>query len=334
MVEVWYALVTFAACAYVVLDGFDLGAGALHLFVARTDDERRAVIAAIGPYWDGNEVWLLAIAGALFVGFPSVLAAAFSGMYLAMFLVVWALVFRGVAIEMRGQSKNELWRALWDFVFAVASASLPVLFGLALGNLLRGFPLDPHGMVVLPLFVDFTPAPPTGLVDWYTALVALFALVALALHAALFLASRTDGDLRARCARVARAALPAAAATWIACGVTSAVVAPLTMRPLAVALLALAVAALAAVLVFARRERFREAFLASSAFLASNLAGVAAAAFPTLLRSVDGTASVTAYAAAASPHALRVGAVWFPLGVAAIVTLFVRHYRATGGPAK
>ena len=329
MVELWYALVAFAACAYVVLDGFDLGAGALHLFVARTDEERREVFAAIGPYWDGNEVWLLAIAGALFVAFPSALASAFSGMYLAMFLVLWALTFRGVSIELRGQSKNELWRALWDFLFAVSSASLPVLFGLALGNLLRGFPLDARGMVVLPLFADFTPAPPTGLLDWYTLLVAAFALVSVALHAALFLAGRATGAVRERAARHAGRLFFVALPLWIACGAASTRVANLTMRPLAGVFVALAIAGFAGAFVSARRARFGTAFLASALFLASNLAGVAAASFPTLLRSVDDTATVTAYAAAASPHALRVGATWFPLGVAAIVALFVRQHRVT-----
>ena len=329
MVELWYALVTFAAAAYVVLDGFDLGAGALHLFVARNDEERRAVLGAIGPYWDGNEVWLLAIAGALFVGFPSALASAFSGMYLAMFLVLWALIFRGISIELRGQSKNELWRALWDFTFAVSSASLPILFGLALGNLLRGFPLDDRGMVVLPLFADFTPSPPTGLLDWFTLLVAAFALAALALHAALFLASRTAGPVRERSALAARRLFPAAIALWLACGIASMPVANLALRPLAIAFLVVSIAALAGALVAARRERYGAAFLASSLFLASNLGGIAAASFPTLLRSVDGTRTVTAYAAAASPHALRVGAVWFPLGALAVVVLFVRQHRVT-----
>jgi len=330
MVELWYALVAIAVCVYVVLDGFDLGAGALHLFVARTDAERRAVLEAIGPYWDGNEVWLLAIAGALFVAFPSVLAAAFSGMYLAMFLVLWALAFRGVSLELRGQSKNELWRALWDFVFCASSASLPVLFGLALGNLLRGFPLDPSGMVVLPLFVDFTPAPPTGLIDWYTLLVAVFALASLTLHGALFLASRTGGDLQKRCKRVATLALPVVLALWIACGAASGFVARLTLRPLAIVLLASAMAAFAAIFVMLRRERFGAAFVASSTFLASNLAGLAAASFPTLLRAVDDRASVTAYDAASSPHALGVGAVWFLFGLLAVGALFVRRYlRAT-----
>jgi cytochrome bd ubiquinol oxidase subunit II len=327
MVELWFALVAFATAAYVVLDGYDLGAGAIHLFVAKTDDERRAVLGAIGPYWDGNEVWLLAIAGALFVAFPSVLAAAFSGMYLAMFMVLWAIALRGISIEMRGQSHNELWRALWDFVFAAASVGLVVLFGVALGNLLRGFPLDARGMVVLPLFADFTPSPPTGLLDWYTVGIAAFALAALVRHAALFVAWKTAGDLRARCGVVASRSAPAVAGLWVAAWATSLSVARLTFRPLAIVFAIAAFAALAASVAFAMRARFRAAFAASSAFLASILAGLASATFPTVLRSIDDKASVDAYAAAASPHALAIGSIWYLVGLAAVVFAFARQYR-------
>ena len=327
MVELWFALVAFAAAAYVVLDGYDLGAGAIHLFVAKNDAERRAVIAAIGPYWDGNEVWLLAIAGALFVAFPSVLAAAFSGMYLAMFMVLWAIALRGISIELRGQSQNELWRALWDFVFAAASVGLIVLFGVALGNLLRGFPLDARGMVVLPLFADFTPSPPTGLLDWYTVGIAVFAVAALVRHAALFVAWKTEGVLRARCTIAARRATPIVAFLWVAVWAMSVSAARLTFRPLAIAFAILAFAGLAGSVAFATRDRLRAAFAASSVFLASILAGVASATFPTLLRSIDDKASVDAYAAAASPHALAVGSVWFLVGLVALIVAFARQYR-------
>ncbi len=327
MVELWYALVAFAAAAYVVLDGYDLGAGAIHLFVAKNDEERRAIFGAIGPYWDGNEVWLLAIAGALFVAFPSVLAAAFSGMYLAMFMVVWAIAMRGISIEMRGQSRNELWRALWDFVFAAASVVLVVLFGVALGNLLRGFPLDARGMVVLPLFADFTPSPPTGLLDWYTVGIAAFAVAALVRHAALYVAWKTNGDLHARCAVTAMRAAPVAAGLWIVVWATSLSVARVTMRPLAIVFAIAAFASLAASVAFARRDRFRAAFAASSAWIASILAGLASATFPTLLRSIDDKASVDAYAAAASPHALAIGSVWYLIGLVVLVLAFGRQYR-------
>ncbi len=327
MVELWYALTAFAIAAYVVLDGYDLGAGALHLFVAKTDDERRAVIAAIGPHWDGNEVWLLAIAGALFVAFPSVLAAAFSGMYLAMFMVVWSLAFRGISIELRGQSKNELWRALWDFMFAAASITLIVLLGVALGNVLRGFPLDAKGMVVLPLFADFTPSPPTGLLDWYTVTIAAFAVAALVRHAALFVAWKSDGDLRARCHRTSLRAAPVVAGLWIVVWAVSLSVARIAWRPLTIVFAVIAFAAFAASVSLAWRDRFRAAFAASSAFLASITFGIASATFPTLLRSVDDKASLDAFTAASSAHSLAIGSIWYALGLVAVVFAFARQYR-------
>ena len=129
----------------------------LHLYVARTDQERRQVLAAIGPYWDGNEVWLLATGGALFVAFPPVLASGLSGFYFAIFLVLWWLILRGISIEFRSHVEHPLWRAAWDFVFFAGSAVLPVLFGAALGNLAAG-PSDRRATAdfALALFTDFT----------------------------------------------------------------------------------------------------------------------------------------------------------------------------------
>src|SRR5262249_46776799 len=154
--DLWFAIAAFTMATYVVMDGFDFGAGALHLFVARNDVERREVLAAIGPFWDGNEVWLLATGGVLFVAFPQVLASGLSGFYFAIFLVLWVLILRGVAIEFRSHMEHPLWRAAWDFVFSAASLLLPILFGAALGNLLRGLPLDQDGWFSLALFTDFT----------------------------------------------------------------------------------------------------------------------------------------------------------------------------------
>ena len=134
MFEIWYAITVFMLTAYVVLDGYDFGAGALHLLVARNDAERRQVLAAIGPFWDANEVWLLAAGGALFVAFPRVLSAGISGFYFAIFLVLWCLILRGIAIELRSHVADRLWRGTFDLFFSVASLLLPVFFGAALGQ--------------------------------------------------------------------------------------------------------------------------------------------------------------------------------------------------------
>src|SRR5580765_747908 len=145
MVELWFGIVAVMLATYVVLDGFELGAGALHLFLARNDRERRQILAAIGPWWDGNEVWLLAAGGALFVAFPRVLASGLSGFYFAIFLVLWCLLGRGIAIEFRHGVAHPMWKAFWDVVFFGCSLLLAVFFGAALGNLIRGLPLDANG---------------------------------------------------------------------------------------------------------------------------------------------------------------------------------------------
>jgi len=327
MVELWYALVAIAFTTYVVLDGFDLGAGALHLLLAKNEAERKAVFAAIGPYWDGNEVWLLAGGGTLFLAFPPVLAAAFSGMYLAMFLVVWALILRGLSIELRGHVDGDLWRAFWDFVFCASSAGLAILFGVALGNVLRGFPIVAGGMIVLPLFVDFTPAPPTGLIDWYTVLVGLFALTALCTHAALFLAWRTEGELRERAERFAlRLRLPTIV-LWVGCFAASLMVARVRFGPAPVACLAMAALGLGAWPFLLRRGQPLHAFLGSCLFLAASLLGIAASVFPVMLRALDVQSSITAFSAAASPHALGVGVAWYGVGLALVVGYFVNLFR-------
>jgi cytochrome bd ubiquinol oxidase subunit II len=166
MQMLWFWLVSVMVAIYAVMDGFDFGAGILHPFVARTDAERRQVLGAIGPWWDGNEVWLLAGGGSLFLAFPKVLTAGFSGFYLALFMVVWTLIMRGVAIEFRSHLPDGMWRGFWDRAFTVASVLLPVLLGAALGNVIRGVPVDASGYFNLPLFTDFGPGNPVGILDW------------------------------------------------------------------------------------------------------------------------------------------------------------------------
>src|SRR3954454_6790263 len=122
MSELWFAIASVMLAIYVVMDGFDFGAGVLHLLVAKTDRERRQVLAAIGPFWDGNEVWLLAGGGVLFLAFPKVLASGLSGFYLAIMLVLWVIILRGISIEFRSHLRDEMWRTFWDGTFFLASA--------------------------------------------------------------------------------------------------------------------------------------------------------------------------------------------------------------------
>jgi cytochrome d ubiquinol oxidase subunit II len=332
MFEIWYAITVFMLTAYVVLDGYDFGAGALHLLVARNDAERRQVLAAIGPFWDANEVWLLAAGGALFVAFPRVLSAGVSGFYFAIFLVLWCLILRGIAIELRSHVPDRLWRGTWDLFFCVASLLLPVFFGAALGNLLRGLPLSADGWFELALFTDFTAREPVGILDWYTVSTGVFALAALSAHGAAFLAWKTDGAVGERSRRFARRLYAVVAVLWPLVTLATAKVNPgffpaLRTRPLAWGLGVVGLAGL--VTVFAALARGRMA----RAFLAGLSTATAACVFPVMLRASGGGAlSITADTGGGDPKGLETALKWFAVGFPLAIMYFVVVWRLHHGP--
>src|SRR5262245_19588983 len=198
MVELWFGIFWIMVATYLILDGRTLGAGALRPFVASNVDERRQVLDAIGPMWSWYEVWLVGAGGVLLLAFPSVLAAAFSGYYLALFLILWLLVLRGIAIELGRHMDHSLWRSFWDFILTASSALLILLLGMALVNIFRGVPLDERGNFQMAFFTDFRPTGLVGLIDWYSLSVGLFALAGLCAHGATFLTSKTTGVVRER----------------------------------------------------------------------------------------------------------------------------------------
>jgi cytochrome d ubiquinol oxidase subunit II len=339
MAEVWYAIAAFLLTTWVVLDGFDFGAGVLYHFVARTDRERRQVLAAIGPFWDGNEVWLIVAGGALFVGFPKVLSAGISGFYLTIFFVLWCLILRGISIEFRSHVSNPLWRGTWDVSFAAASTLLPLFLGAALGNLLRGVPLTSDGWFTLTLFTDFSATEPVGILDWYTVLVGVFALVALAGHGGAFLTWKTDGEVRERSRAAGRRLFSVAAVLWPLVTAATLKVNPpffdaLVTRPVAALLGAVAVVGLVTALAGLTRGRDLPAFLGSCAFVAGLSGATAACAFPVLVRATGGDAlSLTASTSGGDPLGLRTALVWFSLGMPLAILYFVMVLRLHRGKA-
>jgi len=203
METIWFCLVAVMVALYVLLDGFDLGAGAIHFLVAKTEEERRQVLASIGPVWDGNEVWLLAAGGTLYFAFPALYASGFSGFYLPLMIVLWLLILRGTSIEFRNHIKSPIWIPFWDFFFSFSSLLLAIFFGAALANVVRGVPLDQSGYFFEPLWTNFRLGEQTGILDWYTILVGVQALLVLMMHGALWLQWKTVADLNKRAARVA-----------------------------------------------------------------------------------------------------------------------------------
>lgn len=340
MEMIWYGIAAIVVAVYAVMDGFDFGAGALHLTVAKSDRERRQVLAAIGPFWDGNEVWLVVGGGVLFLAFPKVLASALSGFYLAIMLVLWVLILRGISIEFRSHVRDAMWRGFWDATFFVASLTAPVLLGAALGNLLRGVPMDEGGWFTLPLFASFSPAGALGILDWYTLLAGVFALVATLHHGALFLCWKTDGAVRDRSLAWAGRLFALTLVIWMVASLATERVAPeilagLVTRPLAWLAAAVAMAGLGVSLVARRAGRDLGAFLGSAAFLFGLLAATAAAIFPTMVKSVpDLTRSLTALNAASGRTSLAAGLWWWPVGLALAVVYATVLFRLHRGKAQ
>jgi cytochrome d ubiquinol oxidase subunit II len=337
MIATWYGLVGFMLIVYVALDGRNFGAGMLHWFVARTPQERRQVIAAIGPLWSWHEVWLVGFGGTLLAVFPRLLASAFAGYYLALFLILWCLILRGISLEVGGHINDRMWQGFWDFVFVLASSLLAILFGAAAGNLARGVPLESDGTFTMAFFTDFTPWGHVGLLDWYTVSVAIFAAVVLPAHGATYLTLKTAGPVHDRSASYARVLWVAAAVLLLVISVESAVVRP-DLPGHAIdnpfwwlGLLLACAAAIMLVSGLATRRELR-AFIGSNLLLAGLLATGAAALFPVVLHSTLAPEnSLSAYDVAAGPSSLAYAAIWWPISFALAASYFVFVSRRYAG---
>ena len=337
MLNIWFSLVAFMLAAYVVLDGFDLGVGILHLFVARTEQERQILMRTIGPVWDGNEVWLLAGGGTLYFAFPLLYASGFSGFYLPLMIVLWLLILRGIGIELRPHLDSPVWRGLFNGAFGIASLLLAVFYGAALGNVLRGVPLERDGYFFLPLWTNWQTGALPGILDWYTVTAGVVATVALALHGAHYATLKTTGDLNLRCRRAADVLWPALILVTAA-----SLAATLSVRP---ALLdnyrnnsalwiipVLVAASLAGMRILSRRGREYGAFLCSAAYLLLMLVGAAAAVYPNLLlSSTDPSLNITIYNAHSGDYSLSVGLIWWTFGMALAAGYFIFVYRMFRG---
>jgi cytochrome bd ubiquinol oxidase subunit II len=334
---VWFCLVAIMLAGYVVLDGFDLGAGIIHLFVARTENERQQVLRSIGPVWDGNEVWLLAGGGTLYFAFPALYAAAFSGFYLALMIVLWLLILRGISIELRSHIESAIWKPFWDLVFGGSSALLALLYGAALGNVVRGVPLDANGYFFLPLWTDFVPGKNAGIVDWYTLLIGAASFAALTMHGSYWVVLKTGGDLQQR----SRAA---GAKAWWAVLVLSALAtiasfqlqphlrAEFTQYPWGIVFPLLAVAGLIGVRVFQSQQKDLGGFLASCLYLVGMLTSAAFGVFPYVLPSnTAADASLTVDNAAAGSYGLYIGLAWWIPGMLLAAAYSVFVYRRLAG---
>lgn len=324
-----FVLVSALTTGYAVLDGFDLGVGVLYPILARNEDERSVLRTAIGPVWDGNEVWLITAGGALFAAFPPVYAMTFSGFYLVIMLVLFALIFRAVALEFR--HREDRWPVIWDVAFFVGSLVPALLFGVATGNLIRGVPLSAEG--------DY--AGTFGeLLNPVSLLVGVTGLAMFVQHGAAWAAVKSEGALHARATR----ARSIAQAAFVALVAALTVVAGLTLkshfhnvthRPIGWVLVML----LAGGIVWGRwamvRKRDRAAFLGSAASIVALVGLAAVGNYPALVpaRGTPAATGLTVHTASASSLALKVMTVLLLVGLALAVVYTVWVYRTFKGKA-
>jgi cytochrome bd ubiquinol oxidase subunit II len=337
METVWFCLVAVMIAIYVVLDGFDLGAGAIHLLVAKTEAERAVVIRSIGPVWDGNEVWLLAAGGTLYFAFPVLYASGFSGFYLPLMIVLWLLILRGIAIEFRSQVPSAVWIRFWDVVFCGSSFLLAVFYGAALGNVVRGVPLNAQGYFFEPLWTNFRLGTDTGILDWYTILIGLAALVTLVLHGALWVAMKSEGALEDRADRLARhvwrfVVLFTIVITWVTLRIQPQVSANLDGHPWGYIFPALALIGLGGMAWFMRRRDHVRSFLSSCTYILGMLTSVVFGLYPLVLPASTNPAwSLTVSNAKAPDYGLKIGLVWWIIGMILVSAYFVHVYRNFAG---
>ena len=337
MIETWYFLLSFMLVVYVVLDGRNFGAGILHWYVARTPEERRQVVAAIGPLWSWHEVWLVGFGGTLFAVFPRLLASGFAGYYLALFLILWCLIFRGVALEVGGHLNDRMWQGFWDFVFVIGSALLALLFGVAAGNLIRGVPLDAQGNFTMSFFTDFGIRGKVGLLDWYTVSVGVFSVVLLAAHGATYLTFKTEGPVHDRSAACAKK-------LWLLVvplfGIISAegwIVRPELLevakgRPVCGLGIAIILAAIWALFTGLRENHESRAFYGSNFLIVGLMATGALTFFPEMLHStLKPENSFTAYSTGSPAGSMVMAIIWWPLAFFLSAAYFIYISRRYSG---
>jgi cytochrome d ubiquinol oxidase subunit II len=337
MIAAWYIIVSFMLIIYVVLDGRNFGAGMLHWVVAKTPEERQQVIAAIGPLWSWHEVWLVAFGGTLLAVFPKLLASAFAVYLLALFLILWCFILRGISIEVGGHINDRLWQGFWDFVFVFSNFLLAILFGAAAGNVARGVPLDAQGNFSMAFFTNFRTRGYVGLLDWYTVSIAIFAMVILAAHGATYLTLKTEGAVHYRSSTLAKYLWMAVVPLFLLISIETFLVRPdlpghAVHNPFWYLGLLVVAASMITLVSGLSTGRERRAFVGSNLVLVGLLVTGAAAIFPVMLYSTLAPEnSLTAYNVAAGANSFLFACIWWPVGLALTTFYFVFISRRYAG---
>jgi len=318
---IWFFLIGVLLIGYSVLDGFDLGVGFWHLFTPK-DEHRKVMMKSIGPVWDGNEVWLLTGGGAIFAAFPPVYASVFSGFYLALMLVLLGLIFRAVSLEFRNKVDSERWKKLWDVAFCFGSILPALLFGVALGNVTKGLELDANGDYIGGFLALLNP---------YALTIGLTGLAMFALHGALWIVMKTEGDLQEK----ARGWVQK---SWLAffvlfCVSTVWTILEYQNTGIVWAVFASLLAFVSMVLskLFSSKKDDLKAFLASAISIVAIWGGVGASIFPNMVPALEEKLSLTVYNASSSQNTLTVMLIMALLGMPFVIGYTAYIYKTFAG---
>jgi len=327
MIEAWFCVLVFTLGGYVVLGGTDLGVGMLSMVLSRSEEERSLAIQSIRPLWKPNEVWLVAAGGTMFLAFPTALAASFSGFYFALTIVVWLLAVRGLGLELRHHFPDGLWRQFWDVSLVASSFLLALFLGTALGNVVRGVPLNEKGIFFEALWTDFRVGPNPGIVDWYTVLAGVTAVIALVHHGALWLNARGQTPVRERAAGLAGPLGITTIFLFALLDLASFAARldfrdALRARPWGMLFPVLTVGGLTCAVLLRRRGKPMHAYLASGVALFAALATAAVGIFPNILPARDPSNALTIYDTSVARHGLAAALWWWIPGILLVACYF------------
>lgn len=344
----WYSVLIGMLAVYVVFDGYDFGAGIIHLFFAKEEEDKKLIAKSIGPFWDANEVWLIAAGGLLFFAFPLLYASAFSGFYLPLMMILWLLIFRAIGLELREQINHPMWHVIWDKAFGIASLLLALFFGLALGNVVRGVNLGgvENGISAYDTHYFFLPlwnnsldplAERLGVIDWFTLILGVISVLSLTIHGANWVILKTNSSLNIRLKKVIFILNFVLVFFLIISVFTLDIVQPnifdnYVNYPI---LFVFPILTIVGVLGLFNVQKFRNdisGFLSSTLFLFGGFTTTASAMYPVLLPSTNNiNESLTVYNTITESYGLSVGLNWFLVGILLVTVYFVIQHRVFKG---
>lgn len=344
----WYVIIAVVFAMFFILDGYDFGAGIIHLFFAKTEQDKKVIAKSAGLFWDSNEVWLVAAGGMLFMAFPTFYASVFSGFYLPLIIVLWLIMFRAIGLEFRSQFKFPMWTAIWDKSFGVSSLLLALFFGMALGNIVRGVNL---GNVVngvsqheghyffLPLWdSSFSPlCNSPGVIDWFTIIIGLISVVTLAIHGANWIILKTNSSINKKLKSVIfYLSIVLLFLTILSLSVWHFInpkaLSSFVSKPYLIVFPLLYFIGMIGLLFIKKIKRDGHAFLFSTLLILGGITSSLASMFPVILPSTNSVnESLTIYNTAASSYGLSVAAYWGVVGLILLVAYFLFQKRMMAG---